>query len=47
MPGNNESMTKQIFDRFNQFISFLDVILQEFLDEATDPWGVRVERVEM
>ena len=32
---------------FGQLFIFVNFILQTVLDEATEPWGIKVERVEM
>ena len=38
---------KSFNEEFIQLIFFFSLIFQEVLDEGTDPWGVKVERVEM
>lgn len=37
----------QCLPRLNQFDSILELHPQEALDSATDPWGIKVERVEI
>ena len=41
------TVTRSIFDFIREESSLFYFFNQLFLDDATDPWGVRVERVEM